>query len=57
MTESDLHATKTAAVLRTDCAGRGLKHRDQLGVTAVISVGDDGGLQEGGDWDRKTKFI
>lgn len=47
MTESDLHATKTAAVLRTDCAGRGLKHRDQLGVTAVISVGDDGGLSSG----------
>ena len=34
-------------MLKIDCAGRGLKHGDQLGVTAVISVGDDGGLSSG----------
>ena len=26
-------------------------------VGADIQVGDDGGLQEGADWDQKTKFI
>lgn len=41
-----------AAGLRIDRAGQGLKQGGQLGVTAVISVGDDGGSgggEEGGE--------
>lgn len=47
MTETDLHIKKPAAVLRINWAGCGLKRGEQLGVTAVISVGDDGGVSSG----------